>query len=191
MDRRIGAAEARLNLSEKGYFPDFALGAAYGFRQDSPQGMKRSDFASFMISMNIPIWAGNRQSREIARRSRELQERKELFRSSEQQVRQEIASALADYRSQRKQAAFYHDTVIPQARLTLSSMMSAYQVNRVDFLNVIRARLAILRYEKKYWRAITGAKKAEARLRAAQGIFLPSVCTAMRYEQEGSEGSAR
>ncbi len=173
--KKIGAAQARLKLSQKGYFPDFTLGAAYGFRQDSPQGMDRPNFASFMISMNIPIWAGRKQSREIARRDRELQGQKELYRSSKQQVFQEIASALADLRSLRKQAFFYRDAVIPQARLTFSSMLSAYQVNRVDFLNVIRARLAILGYEKRYWRAITDAKKAEARLRAAEGS-LPIAC---------------
>ncbi len=173
--KKIGAAEARLELSKKGYFPDFTLGAAYGFRQDSPQGMNRPDFASFMISVNIPIWAGKKQSKEIAMRDRELLRQKELFNSSKQRVFQEIASALAELRSLRKQVTFYHDAVIPQARLTFSSMMSAYQVNRVDFLNVIRARLAILGYEKRYWRAITGAKKAEARLRAAQGS-LPVTC---------------
>ena len=190
VDSKIEASEARLDLSEKGYFPDFALGAAYGFRQDGPDGMDRPDFASFMISINIPVWAGSKQSREIARRSLEVQEKKELLRSSRQKVRQEIASAIADLTSMRRQAVFYRDAVIPQARLTLSSMISAYQVNRVDFLNVIRARLAILRYEKMYWRALTGAKKADARLRAARGeVVQPAEASTLNSHDNNTEGS--
>ncbi len=166
---KTDAAKARLDLSQKEYFPDFTVGAAYGFRKDSPQGMDRPDFASFLISVNLPLWANSKQKRQVAQKHLELGARQEAERGIRQQVRREIATALASYRSSLKQARYYHDAVIPQARLTLSSMMNAYQVNRVDFLNVIRARLALLKYEKNYWRAASGVMKADAALRAATG----------------------
>ena len=168
----IRAAEDRLALAKKGYLPDFNLGAAYGFRQGSnPQGKERPDFASFMVSMNIPLWARSKQSREISQKGLELSEKKELYRNALQLVREEIESARSDYEKSFRQASFFRSAVIPQARQTLSSMLSAYQVGRVDFLNVIRARLALLKYERRYWRALTGVKKAEARLEAATGTL--------------------
>ena len=170
LQQRIDAAEARVELSEKGYFPDFTLGASYGIRQDSPMGQDRPDFASFMISMNIPVWAGSKQSRKVAQKGFELGQRKEQYRSALQQIEKELTSAAAALKSSKKQEQFYRSAVIPQARQTLSAMMSAYQVNRVDFLNVIRARLALLKYERQYWRAAVNTRKAASRIRTAAGM---------------------
>lgn len=167
----IGAAEARLALARKGYLPDFALGAAYGFRQDSPEGRDRPDFASFMIAVNIPLWAGTKQSRRIDQKHLEVLEKKRIYRSSLEKMQQEISAALDVYKSSFRQARLYRDAVIPQARQTFAAMLSAYRVNKVDFLNVIRARLALIKYERLYWRSVADARKALAGLKAASGTY--------------------
>ena len=171
--KEIEASRKRLALSKKGYMPDFTLGAAYGFRQDGPNGVKRPDFASFTLSMNIPIWAGSKQSRLVAQRSREVAEKMQLLRSAADEVRRQVESSLALYEASYKQAMLYKNSVIPQAQHTLASMMSGYEVNSVDFLNVIRARLALIRYEKGYWKSVSEAMKARARIAAATGTGFP------------------
>ncbi|RUM87555.1 MAG: transporter [Thermodesulfatator sp.] len=170
-EKQVEAAQARLELARKGYMPDFTLGAAYGFRQDAPQGMERPDFASFMVAVNIPIWAGSKQSRRISQKDMELAEKRRLYQSAVEQMWQQISGAAAIYKSNYRQSALYRDAVIPQARQTLASMLAAYQVGKVDFLNVIRARLALLKYERRYWRSVTNAMKALARIRAASGTY--------------------
>lgn len=171
--KEIEASRKRLALSKKGYMPDFTLGAAYGFRQDGPNGMKRPDFASFTISMNIPLWAGSKQSRLVAQRSQEVTEKMQLLRSAVDEVKRQVEGSLALYEASYKQAMLYKNSVIPQAQHTLASMMSGYQVNSVDFLNVIRARLALIRYEKSYWKSVSEAMKALARIAAATGTGFP------------------
>ncbi len=171
--KEIEASRKRLALSKKGYMPDFTLGAAYGFRQDGPNGVKRPDFASFTLSMNIPIWAGSKQSRLVAQRSREVAEKMQLLRSAADEVRRQVESSLALYEASYQQAMLYKNSVIPQAQHTLASMMSGYEVNSVDFLNVIRARLALIRYEKGYWKSVSEAMKARARIAAATGTGFP------------------
>ncbi len=171
--KEIEASRKRLALSKKGYMPDFTLGAAYGFRQDGPNGVKRPDFASFTLSTNIPIWAGSKQSRLVAQRSREVAEKMQLLRSAADEVRRQVESSLALYEASYKQAMLYKNSVIPQAQHTLASMMSGYEVNSVDFLNVIRARLALIRYEKGYWKSVSEAMKARARIAAATGTGFP------------------
>ncbi len=171
--KEIEASRKRLALSKKGYMPDFTLGAAYGFRQDGPNGVKRPDFASFTLSMNIPLWAGSKQSRLVAQRSREVAEKMQLLRSAADEVRRQVESSLALYEASYKQAMLYKNSVIPQAQHTLASMMSGYEVNSVDFLNVIRARLALIRYEKSYLKSVSEAMKARARIAAATGIGFP------------------
>ncbi len=167
--KEVEAMEKRLALSKKDFMPDFSLGAAYGFRQDGPKGMKRPDFVSFSISMNIPIWAHSKQSRKVAENSLRFAEKRQLLTGAFNEVKKEVESAISIYRASYRQAQLYKKAVIPQARQTLASMMSAYQVNSVDFLNVIRARLALIEYEREYWKAVSDAMKAKARLIAAAG----------------------
>jgi len=183
--KEMEAMEKRLALSKKDFMPDFSLGAAYGFRQDGPNGMKRPDFVSFSISMNIPIWAHSKQSRKVAENSLRLVEKRQLLTGAFNEVKKEVESAISIYRASYRQAQLYKQAVIPQAKQTLASMMSAYQVNRVDFLNVIRARLALIGYERQYWKAVSEAMKARARLIAAVGG--QDVWDRIRGKEEGHE----
>ena len=59
--------------------------------------------------------------------------------------------------------------IIPQARQTVASMLAGYQVNKVDFLNLVGSQVTLLNYEIQYWKALTDAHQALARLRAAVG----------------------
>ncbi len=168
--KKIDAAKNRLKLSRKGLFPDFTLGAAYGFRQgENPNGEDRADFASFMISMNLPVWAGTKQKKRIEEKSRELAESDLRSRETLKMVQAEISREASLYESAKGQALFYKSTIIPQARQTITAMIKGYQVNKVDFLNVIRAQLSLFNYEKKYWRMFTNGQKAMAALEAAIG----------------------
>ena len=168
--KKIQGADARLRLARKGILPDFTIGAAYGYRQGrNPTGSRRSDFASLMISLNIPIWAKSKQLSRVAQRSQELAGYDFSYRDALQRIQAEISGQYAYYKSAMEQALFYRDTVIPQAKQTLSAMLKGYQVNKVDFLNVVRSRLALLDYEKRYWRTFTNVQKGLAGLEAAIG----------------------
>ncbi|MEQ8495984.1 MAG: TolC family protein, partial [Gammaproteobacteria bacterium] len=59
--------------------------------------------------------------------------------------------------------------IVPQARQTVAAMLAAYQVNEVDFLNLVRAEITLYDYEMQYWEAIAQANQALARLAAAVG----------------------
>ena len=48
-------------------------------------------------------------------------------------------------------------------------MLKGYQVNKVDFLNVVRAQLALYSYKITYWYHLSNTFKALARLEAATG----------------------
>jgi outer membrane protein, heavy metal efflux system len=169
--KAIEAADARVALAEKGYDPDFRLGAAYGFRQGTnpASGQKRPDLASVTLSMTLPFFTGAKQDGELAQRRAE-QARAEYGRQDAiQTVRAEVVQALTDYHRAREQVLLYKSGIVPQASQTVDSMMAGYQVNKVDFLNLIRTQITLYNYETQYWKALTGARQDLARLAAAVG----------------------
>ncbi|WP_239250241.1 TolC family protein [Candidatus Nitrotoga sp. M5] len=171
---QLDAAHTRVNLAEKDYYPDFKLGAAYGARNGSnPNGSARADFTSIMFSMNLPIYTGKKQDRALAQRKAEVVKEKFSLEDRVVQVDTEIEQALADYRAGHDQASLFKTGIIPQASMTVSSMLAAYQVNKVDFLNLVRSQITLYNYETQYWKALSSGWQAWARLEAAVGTTIP------------------
>ena len=167
----IEAARTRVKLAEKDFYPDFQVGAAYSFRSgDNPDGGSRPDFASFMMSMNMPIFTGRKQSRALGQRNSELLEQRFKLQDLRSMIRANISSAVSDYRRSRDQVELYESGIIPQAQQTVSSMLAGYQVNKVDFLNLVRAQMTLYNYEISYWRVLSEANQALARVIATVGV---------------------
>lgn len=168
----INAAEARLKLARKQYYPDFKLGVTYGDRRGDnplPIGGPREDFLSVMLSVNLPIYHKRRLDREVSQRRLELRQSNESLRDQWGVVRAEISSAATDYDEARKLFELFDTGIIPQARQTVASMLAGYQVSEVDFLNLVGSQVTLLNYEVQYWQALSSANQALARLTAAVG----------------------
>lgn len=171
---RLEAARARVGLAKKDYFPDFNVGATYGYRGDKPNGSSRSDLVSLMFSMNLPIYSHARQDKAVDQRTSQLLETQYLIDDAHQQVSAEVSQAVAEYQQAQEQLMLLKRGIIPQASQTVAAMLAAYQVNKVDFLNLARAQLTLFDYETRAWKMLSQGNQALARLSAAVGKELPS-----------------
>lgn len=170
----IEAARTRVALAKKDYYPNFKLGAVYGFRSgDNPDGSQRTDMSGIMFSMNLPIFADTKQDRALAQRQAEAMKEEYDLQGRALQVDTEIEQALADYRRSHEQASLFKTGIIPQSEQTTAAMLAAYQVSKVDFLNLVRAQVTLYNYETQYWKALSSGWQAWARLEAAIGATIP------------------
>jgi len=165
----IEAAEAQVSLADKAYYPDFKLGASYGFRAANPvTNVDRADLASITLSMSLPFF-GETQDANAGEKKAALASQGFAYQDAKQAVMAEILQALTSYEQSKAQVALFKQGIIPQAKQTVASMRAAYQVNKVDFLNLIRAQITLYNYETQYWKAFASAKQALAMLDAAVG----------------------
>lgn len=165
----IKAAESRLELAKKGYLPDFTLGAYYGFRDDMGNGQDRDDFLSMKLSMNVPIFANQKQAKAIDQRSSELMQKKYALLDEKNTIKGQISQYYNDYLRAQERNILFKSGIIPQARQTVASMLSGYQVNKVDFLNLIRSQISLLNYEMQYWKTLAEANQSLAKLVSSVG----------------------
>lgn len=167
---RMGAARSRVDLAKEDYAPDFKVGAVYGLRSGSnPDGSSRADFGSFMFSMNLPLYTGSKQDRAVDQRNAEWMQQKYRLHDQRNAVASQVERAMIDYRRAGEQAKLFQQEIIPQARQTVDAMMAGYQVGKVDFLNLVRSQTTLYNYETQYWKALSAANQAAARLVAAVG----------------------
>ncbi|MCK4842930.1 MAG: TolC family protein [Methylococcales bacterium] len=167
--KSIHAAQSRLDLAKKDIYPDFKVGAFYGAREESLSGQERADFLSLKLSMNIPIFAASKQQKAVAQRNSELIQQRYVLQDQWNKVRAEISIAYSDFYQTKNQVELFKTGIIPQARQTVASMLAGYQVNKVDFLNLVRSQITLYNYEIQYWQALTKANQALSQLTAVVG----------------------
>jgi len=167
---RIKAARTRVELAKKDYYPDFKLGAVYGLRDgNNLDGSSRSDFATFQFSMNLPIFTGAKQDRAVDQRNAEWLRQKYSLDDQRNAVASQVNQAATDFQNRAKQAKLFKTQILPQARQTVDAMLAGYQVNKVDFLNLVRSQTKLYNYESAYWKTLSAANQALAKLVAAVG----------------------
>ncbi|MBV1906957.1 MAG: TolC family protein [Pseudomonadales bacterium] len=169
----IQAAESRLALAKKDYYPDFTLGAFYGFRQgDNPPavGGGRADLLSVKFSVNIPLYPKSKRAKAVGQHASDVQGKQYALQGANNVVQAEISRSVAEYIQAREKYSLFESGIIPQARQTVQSMLAAYQVSEVDFLNLVRSQITLFNYETQYWLSLSSANQALARLIAAVGV---------------------
>ena len=165
----INAAQARVDLAKKDYYPDFKLGTSYGFRRANQAGINRSDFLTLNLSMSIPIFFNSKQAKAVDQRKSELLQQKYILQDEWNKVRAQISQSHSNFQRAKGQAILFKTGIIPQARQTVESMLLGYQVSKVDFLNLVRSQITLLNHELQYWNAFSEANQALANLTAAVG----------------------
>lgn len=167
----VEAAQSDLELARRDRYPDFRLGIGYGFRDgfDPMRGKDRSDLVSVMLSVNIPLYSGSKQSKAIEQRSHEVSRQRFALSDTLRRVEASVARSYAEYLAARDQVALLETAIIPQAQQTVSSMLAGYQVNQVDFLNLVNTQITLYNAQINYWESLSRAKQSLARLASAVG----------------------
>ncbi len=167
---RLSAARSRVDLAKKEYAPNFKVGAVYGLRSGrDPDGGRRADLGSIMFSMNLPLYTGSKQDRSVDQRNAERLQQQYQLHDQRNQVISQVEQAMTDYHYSRERTVLFQREIIPQARQTVDAMLAGYQVGKVDFLDLVRSQTTLYNYETQYWKALSAANQAKARLVAAVG----------------------
>ncbi len=167
---RLSAARSRVDLAKKEYAPNFKVGAVYGLRSGrDPDGGRRADLGSIMFSMNLPLYTSSKQDRRVDQRNAERLQQQYQLHDQRNQVFSQVEQATADYHYSRERTVLFQQEIIPQARQTVDAMLAGYQVGKVDFLDLVRSQTTLYNYETQYWKALSAANQARARLIAAVG----------------------
>ena len=160
----VARNEKALDLARKNYYPDFDVRLAYGQRDNMLDGSRRPDMVSLTVAVNLPVWRENK----LAPRVAEALAKRDQAQSMYEAQRNEVAASLRQQTAMAEQnlqsARLYQTAILPQARLTVESAISAYQVNRVDFLTLLDSQMTVFNYEISLATAMAGYNKALAEI---------------------------
>jgi len=168
MKKMIEAKEKAHALAKREFYPDFNFKFAYGQRDNGPD-MKRRDMLTGMVEMNIPIFYKSKQDRKVAETKAEILATEAQYRAMKNEVLFMITDMASMIQRGERQIDLYKTGIIPQASLQINSAMSAYRVNRADFMTLLDSQMTLYKYELEYHQALTEYEKNVANLGAAVG----------------------
>ncbi len=162
-ENAVAQKETALALARKQILPDFQIGATYRFREDAPSGMERPDFFTAQVMVSVPIWHGRKQDKEVEAAIRDLSSVQSRYQEGWNAVRYRIRDITAEIDALRTSLSLYDTGLLPQARESVASSLSAYQVGEVEFASVLLGQISL------YQQEIEREKAAQALgIRAAQ-----------------------
>jgi len=139
-DAQIKARSAGVDLAKERSKPGWALDLGYSYREGFlPTGEPRSDFISLGVTIDLPFFSRKSVDSTL---SAALQERSAAASSREQTLRGlqgQLAAEHARWRDLTRRLSLYDTRILNQANDNAEASMLAYQSDRGDFADVMRA----------------------------------------------------
>lgn len=164
--------KAQKNLAQLEYWPNFTVSAGYRFRATVPgDPVNGTDFISAGVGINLPF---NREKRHeaVAEALSGISMAVDQYNDFRNKVLFNLHDTYAQMEKNRQLVSLYKTGILPQANQTFQASLSAYQVNKVDFLNLLDSLLSLYRYQIDYYRALTDYHRNIAGLEAESGMDL-------------------
>jgi outer membrane protein TolC len=134
-----------------------------------PDGTKRSDMVSSMVTMTLPIWRNGKIDPGI----REMEAEKRMagrdLANLDLETSNSIGRSLATMKSRREAAVLYRTTLIPQAEQSFQATAESYRVGKTDFPMLMDSVMAILSFRREYAAMVGDLNVEKTRLEAAVG----------------------
>jgi cobalt-zinc-cadmium efflux system outer membrane protein len=154
--RAIERDQTQLTLARRSALPDFSFGADYGSRNDHPlpapvSALSRPDMIGLEIKATVPVFYFTKQRQEVEEAQAKLARSKARLAAVRRATIESLRDLLARLHQHEEVAQSFRDEVIPLARSAVAAAVSAYQVDKVDFLTMLAAQDNLDNYRADYW----------------------------------------
>lgn len=164
-DARVASSQYGVELARQSYKPEWMFELGYGFRSGTnPNGSDRADFASAMISFDIPLFTKDKQDRQVAASKLRYQARVDAREEIIRELNSEYGQVKANYLQLQTRLQRFENIIVPQSEENAKAALLAYQSRRGDFTSLMRARITELETNLKLYRLNTNLLKSQARL---------------------------
>ena len=97
--------------------------------------------------VSVPIWHGRKQDKEVEASIRDLSSVKSRYQEGWNAVQYRIRDITAEIEALRASLSLFDTGLLPQAKESVASSLSAYQVGEVEFASVLLGQIALYQQE--------------------------------------------
>jgi len=159
--KSIEAADTKIRMTQKEYYPDFSINASYFNRSGDFK-----DMWSATATINIPLFFKTKQEPAVHEAKASYSQAKQELEAVKLMISAAIQDNLSMLRSSEKLMDIYTKGLIPKNTQDVELAITEYTNGRTDLIVVISRLKTLLDYEILYWNQFVEREKAIARLQA-------------------------
>nr|WP_240457465.1 TolC family protein [Vibrio neptunius] len=166
-NQTISTSETQVEIAQQAYQPQFGVEVMYAYRQaNGMMGEPASDLVSAYLTMDIPLFTGNRQDRNLAAAQYQVGAAKSQKDTLLAQMNAKVNALLVDRTNLVQRLERYQSTLLPQANARIRAVERGYQNNTSQFNDVITASADELALQLEQQRLITDLNIVNSNLAA-------------------------
>ena len=159
--KMIEAADAKIKMARKEFFPDFSINATYYNRKGD-----FTDMWSATATINVPLFFLSKQRPALLEAKAGLTQTKQELEATKLMITAAIKDNISMIKSADKLMDLYKNGLIPKNTQDVELALSGYATGRTEAIVVLSRLKTLLEYETQYWTQFTEREKAVARLHA-------------------------
>jgi outer membrane protein TolC len=163
-EKMIEAAEAKLKMAKKEYYPDVTLGANY-----YPRTKMFMDMWSLTATVNIPIFYKSKQEPAVQEANANLLGAKRGLAATEYMLSSGIRENYSMVQAAERLMKIYKEGIIPKTYQDFQLALSGYATGKIEAITAISRLKTVLDTEILYWGQYIEREKAIARIEAITG----------------------
>jgi outer membrane protein TolC len=158
------AAEAKVKMAKKEYYPDPTLGVGY-----FPKTKGMLDMWNFTVTVNIPLYFKSKQDQAVLEAEANRLGAKREIAALEYMLSSGIRDSFSMVKTSEKIMNLYKQGVIPKIYQDFQLALSGYAAGKIEAITAISRLKAVLDTELLYWTQHAQREKAIALLDAVTG----------------------
>ncbi|KUG22321.1 heavy metal rnd efflux outer membrane protein, czcc family [hydrocarbon metagenome] len=159
--KMLEAANAKVAMAKKEYYPDFALSGGYYNRSgDFP------DMWAATVTFNLPVYFQSKQKPAEMEAKAILSQAGQELAATQLMIEAALRDNYAMLRSAERLMEIYKDGILPKTRQDIEQALTGYSAGRGETVNILSRLKTLLDYELLYWSQLVEREKAVARVQA-------------------------
>jgi outer membrane protein TolC len=159
--KMIEAANTRLAMAQKEYYPDFALSGIYYNRTG-----EFLDMWAATATINIPVYFLTKQKPAVMEARVNIHQAGRELEATRLMIEAALRDNYSMLRLSERLMDLYQKGLLPKSRQDIEQALTGYSTGRTDAVSIISRLKILLDYETLYWGQLVEREKAIARLHA-------------------------
>ncbi len=142
---KVNASKQMTEMARQEYKPGWSLLVDYGFRSgNNPDGTERSDFATAIVSLDVPLFTGNRQDRRVSANEKKISAARYAKDDQLRKLKQLYEKNHHLWQRLQERELLYKNSLLTAARNNTKASLKAYQSGVTEFNTLMRAEITEL-----------------------------------------------
>lgn len=163
-ERMVEAAQAKVKMAEKEYYPDVTLAGGY-----FPKTKGLMDMWSLSATVNLPLYLRTRQREGVLEAEAALSEARRDWKATDYMIASNVRENFSMATAADRLMKLYTDGLIPKTNQDVQLALSGYVTGKTEAITVISRLRGLLDAELLYWTQYVEREKAIGRLHAVMG----------------------